>query len=99
MKYSKYPELKMELKKLAKEIKKFKNMRDHWWDYQEHEQWYYQGGVLNRAHEFRHLHIVYCMFRGRKYEEIERYCHESPDWQKIEQIKLKYERKNLHSCS
>ena len=96
MKYTKYPELKAELKELAKEIREFKKMRDHYWDYPQC-QGEYQWGVQNRAREFRHKHIAYCMLRGRKYEEIERYCREAPDFKRIDSIRANhYVPKTLH---
>lgn len=70
MKHTKYPQLKAELKALAKEIKEWKFKRDHWYDY-DSLQWKFQYGVMERAREFRHKHIAYCLLRGRKYEEIE----------------------------
>ena len=39
---------------------------------------------------YRHRHIAYSMLRGRKYEEIERTCHEDPDWTLIEEVKREY---------
>ena len=105
MKYTKYPELKAELKELAKEIRQFKYMRDHWWefgeDYAHKHPRYIQGefqcAVQSRAREFRHKHIAYCMLRGRKYEEIERYCREAPDFKRIDSIRAThYVPKTLH---
>lgn len=66
----KYPRLKAELKELAKEIKEFKHMRDHWWDYPQ-DQGEYQWAVQSRAREFRHKHIAYCLLNGTPYELIE----------------------------
>jgi hypothetical protein len=98
MKYTKYPELKAELKELAKEIRQFKDMRDHYWDYTE-DQGTYQWGVQSRAYDFRHKHIAYCMLRGRKYEEIENYCREAPDFKRIDLIKLEHGQKTLRACA
>ena len=87
MKHTRYPELKAELKALAKEIRQFKYLRDHWWDHREQSQGSYQWAVESRAREFRHKHIAYCMLRGTEYERIENHCNESPDWRWIDQIK------------
>jgi hypothetical protein len=95
MKYTKYPELKAELKQLAKEIREFKYLRDHWWDHREQSQGAYQWAVESRADDFRHMHIAYCMLRGRKYEEIERYCREAPDFNRIKHIKWEHGNKTL----
>ena len=100
MRYTKYPELKAELKALAKEIRQLKFKRDHWWDYRERDQGYYQWNVQNRAYNFRHKHIAYCMLRGRKYEEIERFCREAPDFNKIKLIRADhYVPEVVHSCA
>ena len=99
MKYTKYPELKVELKALAKEIRQLKFKRDHWWDYRRYGQGYYAGNVQIKAYKFRHLHIAYCMLRGRKYEEIENYCHEAPDFDRIQRIKLEHGQKTLRACA
>ncbi len=45
-------------------------------------------GLENKRWEYRHRHIAYCELRGRKCEEIERTCHESPDRNRIDQLKL-----------
>ena len=99
MKYTKYPELKAELKELAKEIREFKYLRDHWWDHREQSQGAYQWAVLSRAREFRHKHIAYCMLRGRTYEQIENYCRETPDFDWIGNIKFEYGQKTLRASA
>ena len=98
MRYTKYPELKAELKELAKEIREFKNMRDHYWDHPR-SQGEYQWAVQSRAYDFRHLHIAYCMLRGRKYEEIERYCREAPDFKRIDRIRGEHVEETLRACA
>jgi len=93
MKYTKYPELKAELKTLAKEIRYWKHRRDHWMEYDK-LQWYYQLEVLRRAHTFRIKHIAYCLLRGRKYEEIEQPAkYNKPSWRWIEEVMDKYKEK------
>ena len=99
MKYTRYPELKAELKALAKEIREFKDMRDHHWDYP-NSQGTYQWGVESRAREFRHKHIAYCMLRGRTYEQRENYCNESPDFDWIQKLKWEHgNEKTLRACA
>jgi len=79
MRYTKYPELKKELKELAKEIKELKHRRDHWWDFKHEVEDFYQNQVqsvfmyraFRKSREFRHKHIAYCLLRGRSYEQIE----------------------------
>jgi hypothetical protein len=78
MKYTKYPELKKELKFLAKKIKELKIKRDNFRDFA-HEvkeprwaQSIFMWRAQEEAREFRHKHIAYCLLRGRRYEEIER---------------------------
>jgi len=95
----KYPELKKELKALAKEIKVLKHKRDNWrqykndlrYDLHNQAQSVFMSRCAAKSWQFRHKHIAYCLLRGRKYEEIENYCRVEPNWQIIEQIKLKYE--------
>ncbi len=99
MRYTKYPELKAELKALAKEIRKLKYKRDHWWDYRRHGQGYYAGNVQIKAYDFRHKHIAYCMMRGREYKEIERYCREAPDFRRIDNIKAEHGKETLRACA
>jgi len=98
MRYTKYPELKAELKELAKEIREFKNMRDHYWDYPR-SQGEYQWAVQSRAYDFRHLHIAYCMLRGRTYEQIENYCREAPDFKRIDRIRGEHAEQTLRACA
>jgi len=96
MKYTKYPELKAELKALAKEIRQWKSWRKpinrRGTDLQ---QWDVDFKVFILKREFRHRHIAYCMLRGRTYEQIENYCHEAPDFDKIEHIRGLYAEKTL----
>ena len=107
MRYTKYPELKAELKDLAKEIRQFKFKRDHWYDFTHErpnmnpafDQGAFQYAVQSRARDFRHLHIAYCMLRGRTYEQIENYCHEAPDFDRIQRIKWEHGNKTLRACA
>lgn len=87
MRYTKYPELKAELKQLAKDIRKWKRNRkldkrielgiDLWHAVSKVEQYKY---------EFRHKHIAYCMLRGRTYEQIELYCKVSPNFDYVDAV-------------
>ena len=104
MKYTKYPELKNELKQLAKEIKELKHMRDNWWDFKhmvsDSMQWCPQSvfmcRVARKSGQFRHKHIAYCMLRGRKYEEIEQPGHYNrPDMVHVQLLMEKYDKKEI----
>lgn len=35
-----------------------------------------QWKLINLKYNWRHKHIAYCLIKGRKLEEIEKYCHE-----------------------
>jgi len=96
MRKSRYPELKAQLKELAKEIKKWKRNR------KEDKRmelgislWHAQSKVEQYAWEFRHKHIAYCMLRGRAYEEIEQKCNTSPSWTYIDSVREEYEQKDI----
>ena len=94
MKHTKYPELKMELKELAKEIKEWKRNRKE--DRRLElgiSQCEAQSQVNRRQCKFRHKHIAYCMLRGRKYEQIENFCRLSPNFDWINEIMEKHESK------
>jgi hypothetical protein len=96
MKYTKYPELKNELKKLAKEIRQWKNNRKM--DKRAElgmSQWQVQGEVDWRKDNFRHKHIAYCILRGRGYEQIENYCRVAPDFDRIDKIMETYDPKAI----
>ena len=70
MKKTKYPELKSELKELAKEIRYWKSKRklDNRGDY---PLWDIEARIRRRKYEFRHRHIAYCQLRGRLRIQIE----------------------------
>ncbi len=96
MKHTKYPELKIRLKQLAKEIREWKDNRKQ--DRRSKlnmKQWEVQSKIYHRAYEFRHKHIAYCMLRGRKYEEIELSCNNLPDFDEVDKIRGQYEQKTL----
>lgn len=96
MKFTKYPELKDQLKKLAKEIREWKNNRKQDRRFElKMCQWEVQEQVSWRKDEFRHKHIAYCMLRGRKYEQIENYCRISPNFDRIDEIMEKYESQTI----
>ena len=95
MKYTKYPELKAELKELAKEIKELKYKRDHWWEFG-NDQSEFMWQAFKTAREFRHKHIAYCMMRGRSYEEIEQPREDNkPDMVHVQLLMEKYDRKEI----
>jgi hypothetical protein len=95
MKYTKYPELKAELKELAKEIKAAKIRRDNWWNYKHELPDYFQNQsqsvfmyrAARKSREFRHKHIAYCLLRGRSYEQIEQpHKYNKPDMIYVQMI-------------
>lgn len=91
MKFTKYPELKSELKQLAKEIRKWKRNRKEDRRFElKMSLWKIQGYVDYYKHEFRHKHIAYCMLRGRTYEQIELYCKVSPNFDLVNKIMEEY---------
>ncbi len=73
---------KKDLKALAKEIRAKKNTR------KEHDNGYVPG-LWRDQKDFRFKHIAYCLMRGRKYEEVERYT-EKPlykhEWREIKKL-------------
>lgn len=70
MKKTKYPELKSELKKLAKEIRYWKSRRKL--DKRGNMAlWQVELEKVRRSYEFRHKHIAYCQLRGRLRHQIE----------------------------
>lgn len=93
MKYTKYPELKGELKKLAKEIKGFKGCRKA--DKRSVPLYEIQGNIDWRKDDFRHKHIAYCMLRGKEYDQIENFCRVSPDFDRINKIMERHAEKTL----
>jgi hypothetical protein len=86
----KFSELKKLLKEKAASIHFAKK------ELKEHQQKNggYDGGyfkLINElAHEVRHHHISYCLLKGKKYEVIEKYSKNIPDWKYIEEIKNEY---------
>jgi len=87
MKYTKYPELKAELKELAKEIRYWKSHRKldkrtsigkNIWDI--------DCRINYLKNKFRHRHIAYCMLRGRRYEQIELTCKVPPNFRIVDKI-------------
>jgi hypothetical protein len=100
MKYTKYPELKSELKQLAKEIREWKRNRKL--DKRIELKiplWQIELKVSQRKYEFRHKHIAYCLLRGRRYEEIELKTNTPPDFKYVDKIREKYEQKTLRASA
>jgi hypothetical protein len=96
MKYTKYPELKSELKQLAKSIRKWKSNRKM--DKRKElgiQLWQAELKVNQLKYEFRHKHIAYCILRGRRYEEIELKTNTPPNFDYVDKIKEQYEQKTL----
>ena len=96
MKKTKYPELKMELKQLAKEIREWKRNRKEDRRFELGMPLYkVQDQVDWRKDYFRHKHIAYCMLIGREYEQIENYCRVSPSFDIINKIMEEHASKAL----
>jgi hypothetical protein len=96
MKHTKYPELKMELKELAKGIRKWKRNRKEDKRFElKMSQSDVQWEIDDRKIDFRHKHIAYCMLRGRKYEQIETNCKVAPNFDLIKLIMEKHEPQTL----
>jgi len=73
MKYTKYPELKQELKDLAKELRYWKSKRKLPARQELGKAlWEVESAIYWRRREFRHKHIAYCQLRGRERYKIER---------------------------
>jgi hypothetical protein len=98
MRHTKYPELKAELKELAKEIRQLKYKRDHYWEFG-NDQSEFMWNAKKKGWDFRHLHIAYCMLRGREYGEIENYCREAPDFKRIDRIRGEHAEQTLRACA
>jgi len=47
---------------------------------------YLETDIRNLKFEYRHLHIAYCLFRGRKYEQIENKTKNPPDMKYIHKL-------------
>lgn len=99
MKYTKYPELKKELKSLAKEIKVLKHKRDNAWEYRFELSSYQRSSAQSifmadqryKSQQFRNRHVAYCLLNGRNYEEIEQPGENNkPNWAIIYEILEKY---------
>jgi len=90
----KYIKLKRELKELAKELKKTKYKRDHWYEFGDF-QGPFQYKVLRLKYDFRHKHIAYCMLRGRHYKEIERTTKNPPDFELVSSYMDTYNQKTM----
>jgi len=68
---------KIELKKLGKEIREFKNQRP-FENRNGKELWTIESVINQMKYEFRHTHIAYCELRGRTREEIEKPADSNP---------------------
>ena len=56
--------LKLELKTLALEIRSLKSQRKSFSSG-------YVPGLISKQYNYRHMHIAYCLMRGRTIEQIE----------------------------
>lgn len=82
-------DLKIRIKNLSTEIRKMKSER------KAHD-FGYVPGLDNKRVLIRHLHIAYCMLRGREYETIEK-CREDnqPSETLIEQFMEEYKHEDV----
>jgi len=85
--------LKNDLKELAKELRKSKQIRNESFrnkDLSKAGDSQYQ--ILNLKHDFRHKHITYCLLRGKEYSNIEPIVREGnePDWHTIKKYMEKF---------
>ncbi len=91
-----YPMMKDELKQLAKEIREWKGNRKQ--DKREKLnlcQWEVQDKIDWRKNEFRHIHIAYCMLRGKTYEQIENHCRVFPNFVRVNKLMADNEQKTV----
>lgn len=85
-------ELKVEIKEMVKQIKPMKT-KEYRREHSNHKDWLKRGRLEENmlSAKIRTLHIVYCLLRGRKYEQIEVFSRTEPDWSNINNILSKYE--------
>ena len=96
----KYNKLKEEQKALAEQIRQWKSNRKEKRRIELNlKQWEVQYKLYRLQDKYRHKHIAYCMLRGRTYEQIERKCEVSPDFNQIERIMGEYEQKQALCAS
>jgi len=48
----------------------------------------HRRGVVR--HAARHTHLALAFLRGRRYEQIERTCHDEPDWNAVAKMVVRY---------
>lgn len=74
--------MKQELKSLAIEIRQLKSQRNF-------SNNGYVHGLSGKQYHARHLHIAYCLIRGRSYEQIENKVRENnePNWRYVDELK------------
>ena len=96
---TKISNLKEELKKIAVEIKEVKIETK-----KIQKQYGYAGNlqysILKLKRKFRNKHIVYCLLKGRKYEEIECKVRDGnePNWTIIKKIQEEYSETTQNVC-
>jgi hypothetical protein len=87
---TKYPELKRELKEIAKDIRYWKSKRKLK-NRNGHLLCDIHVTLVRRKSDFRHRHIAYCELNGTERYKIERPCwksrHNLPNEERIERIK------------
>jgi hypothetical protein len=91
----KIKELKSELKVMALKIKEhkafYKDCQRGTKKYEDLWRWTREQGNFS-SHTYRHMHIAYCLLRGKKYEQIENKVKNGnePSWATIESIMKDY---------
>ena len=80
-------ELRAEIKELVNTIKPMKTKEYR----REHQE--YGSPEKSISHKIRHLHIAFCLLRGKTYEQIEQKVRKGnePSWYTINNILSKYE--------
>jgi hypothetical protein len=100
MKYTKYPELKAELKDLAKRLRYWKSHRKYEKRLEINKPlWQIDSIIFELKHKFRHRHIAYCLLRGRSYDEVEQSCKVSPNFGIVNKIMEEHGRKTLRASA
>ena len=74
--------LKNKIKQYVTEIKPLKT-KEYRRQNNDHGGRYYEVELSNTI---RCYHIAYCLLRGRKYQQIEKFCLKKPDWNHINTI-------------
>lgn len=114
---TKIKQLKAELKQLALDLRQAKLVfKDQQRGKANHDAWAKEKGltyvstfsknlipmsVSQLSDKYRHMHIAYCLLRGRKYEQIENKVRDNnePKWSHIESILAQYRDTEEIACA